>query len=118
MATDFKPGDLVIYRKQKHSVHPGPHARAVCPAPHGDSYSYHVDKFWVVVAVRDGREVVVCTRRGKEHTLAADDPGLRRAHWWERFLFRHRFPTPEGAQPRCPGEGTPTGHADPTPPGG
>jgi hypothetical protein len=100
--SQFKPGDFVIYRKQKFSVHPGPHARSISPAPHGDSYSYWVDKFWRVIAVEPDHRLVVCTRRGKRHTLSADDPAMRRASWWERLLLWHRFPTqvsPEEAGP-------------------
>jgi hypothetical protein len=93
MAAYFQPGDCVIYRKQKCSVRPGPHATCICPAPAGDSYSYCVEKCWKVLAVQPDHRVVVCTRRGKRHTVAADDPALRRATWWERLLFRHRFPT-------------------------
>jgi hypothetical protein len=92
MARRFKPGDYVIYRKPKFSVHPGPHARSISPAPNGDSYSYAVDKYWRVIAVQPNQEIVICTRRGKRHTLPVDDPALRRAHWWERLLLRHRFP--------------------------
>jgi hypothetical protein len=90
---------VVVYRKQKSSVHPGPHARDIQPAEHGDTYSYSVDKFWRVVAVQLDRTLVVRTRKGKEHTIRADDPNLRRAHWWEWLFFWHRFP------PRTPGEG-------------
>jgi len=92
MLAGFQPGDVVVYRKQKSSVHPGPHARDIKPAPHGDSYSYSVDKFWRVISVLHDNTLVVLTRRGKQHTITADDPALRRAHWWERLLFRHRFP--------------------------
>src|SRR5262249_14901055 len=94
MVMHFKRGDFVIYRKQKHSVHPGPHAKDISPAPKGDYYSYCVDKFWTIISVQADHTVVICTRRGKQHTLVADDPALRRAHWWERLLFRHRFPAP------------------------
>jgi hypothetical protein len=93
MPTHFKPGDLVVYRKQKFSVHPGPNARGIFPAPNGDSYTYCVDKFWKVLAVLPDGSLVVCTRRGKQHTIAAADPALRRAYWWERLWFRPRFPT-------------------------
>ena len=86
----------MIYRKQKFSVHPGPHAQDIHPAPHGDSYSYCVSKFYRVIAVR-AQEVVVRTRRGRQRTLAAADPALRRAHWWERLLFWHLFPPPTSA---------------------
>ena len=70
-----QPGDRVIYRKQKHSLRPGPHAKGVQPAAHGDNYSYEVDKFWTVVAVQPDQKIVVRTRRGKQLTLQADDPG-------------------------------------------
>lgn len=98
MASRFQPGDVVVYRKQKCSLRPGPHARDIYPAAHGDSYSYSVEKFWRVAAVQPDDTLVVRTRRGKEHTVSADDPSLRRAHWWERLLFWHRFPPP------CPTE--------------
>jgi hypothetical protein len=92
MPTRFRPGDVVVYRKQKSSVHPGQHARAVEPAPHGDDYTYCVDKFWRVEAVGPDDTLVVRTRKGKHLTIAAGDPNLRRPRWWERLLLRHRFP--------------------------
>jgi hypothetical protein len=98
MAIRFQAGDVVIYRKPKNSLHPGPHARDIHPAPHGDSYSYLVEKYWRVVAVQPDHTLIIRTRRGKQHTIPADDPNLRRAHWWERLLFRHRF------SPRTPYE--------------
>ena len=92
MTARYRLGDVVVYRKQKSSLHPGPHATDIHPAAHGDSYSYAVEKFWRVVAVRPDNTLVVRTRRGKQHTLAANDPNLRPARWWERLLFWHRFP--------------------------
>ena len=91
MAAHFRPGDCVIYRKPKLSVHPGQHAQDIHQALHGDSYSYCVRKFYRVIAVL-AQEVVVRTRRGRQRTPAAADPALRRARWWERLLFRYRFP--------------------------
>lgn len=88
----FQPGDWVIYRKTKHSDHPGPRARRISPSPHGDEYTYLVDKFWVVSEVRDNGEIVIKTRRGKTHTVPANDIKLRKANWWERYWFRNRFP--------------------------
>jgi hypothetical protein len=98
MTQRFGVGDIVVYRKRKVSASPGPRARGVAPAPRGDDYAYSVDKFWRVVAVEPGGTVVVTTRRGKRHTVAAGDPNLRHARWWERLLLWHRFPTasPEG----------------------
>ena len=95
MEEQFYPGDFVIYRKPKYSPHPGPHARAIYPAPNGDLYSYHVNKYWTVISVQPDHKIVVCTRRGKHHTLDPADPALRRAAWWERLWFRHRFPPVE-----------------------
>jgi len=92
MRARFRPGDVVVYRKQKISVHPGPYARDIQPAPHGDSYSYSVEKFWRVVAVQHENALTVRTRKGKQHTIAANDPSLRLASWWERLLLWHRFP--------------------------
>ena len=105
MTGRFRPGDCVIYRKPKFSAHPGPHAAGVLPAPHGDGYSYCVDKFWRVISVQPDNRIVVHTRRGKQHTLPADDPALRLANWWERLLFRSRFPPATAAgQGRAAGE--------------
>jgi hypothetical protein len=98
MTGHFLPGDVVVYRKQKSSLHPGPHAKDIKPAPHGDLYSYLVEKFWRVVAVQPDHMLIVRTRKGKQHTIPANDPNLRRTHWWERLLFWYRFP------PRASGE--------------
>lgn len=87
----FQPGDWVIYRKTKHSRLPGPRAENVIAAPHGDDYTYTVDKFWVVDTINRDGTLLLRTRRGKEHTVDAGDPNLRRANWWERWRYRDRF---------------------------
>lgn len=88
----YKTGDYVIFRVSKCTAHPGPRAREVFPAPHGELYTYDVDKFWVVVGTAGGDEVVLQTRRGKQHRVKVDTPRLRHASWWERILYRSRFP--------------------------
>ena len=88
----FHRGEPVIYRLTKSSMKPGPRAQKVAPAPQGDSYSYLVEKFWVVRDILSDGRVVLATRRGKEHVIEADDPNLRRARWWERIVYRGRFP--------------------------
>lgn len=88
----FKAGDWVIYRKTKHSTHPGPRAQDVQPSENGDDYSYLVDKFWAVAETRDEQTLVLVTRTGKLHVVSVDDPHLRHANWWERFRYRQRFP--------------------------
>jgi hypothetical protein len=92
VSSRFRPGDVVVYRKRKSSLHPGPHARDIQPAPHGDSYSYSVEKFWRVVALQSDDKLLVRTRKGKQHTIPANDSNLRRTHFWERLLFWRRFP--------------------------
>ncbi len=90
----FSAGDPVIYRKSKHSTTPGPRARCVDPARHGEEYTYIVDKFWVVVEVRSDKCLLLATRRGKQHIVECTDPNLRHARWWEKLLYRERFPKP------------------------
>jgi hypothetical protein len=85
-------GDQVVYRKPKYSDHPGPRAQQIDPAPKGDKYSYVVDKFWVVVETLDDGSLVLQTRRGKTHKISSDDPRIHRATWWERLIYRSRFP--------------------------
>jgi hypothetical protein len=92
---NLKAGSWVIYRKQKSSRSPGPRAKSVRPAGAGENYQYMVDKFWVVVEILESSQVKLKTRRGKENLVALDDPGLRLAKWWERILYRNRFPRSE-----------------------
>lgn len=91
MKRTFQPGDLIIYRKSKHSDCPGPRAANIQPAAHGDTYNYTVDKYWVVKEVHDDGTIIAGTRRGKHHNLSSDDPLLRRASLLQRLLYRGRF---------------------------
>lgn len=93
----YLPGDTVIYRKFKHSAAPGPRARGIEPEPHGEQYDYSVDKFWVVVETRDD-SVLLATRRGKRNVVEVHDENLRHARWWEKVLYRQRFPSPDVVQ--------------------
>lgn len=91
----FKPGDWVIYSKQKFSDSPGPRAKSVNAAKGGETYSYVVDKFWAVGSWVDTETLLLFTRTGKEHQVSASDPLLRSATWWERWLLASKFPTKE-----------------------
>ncbi len=103
MTASIRPGDVVVYRKQKFSAKPGPNARQIDPSPRGDSYSYLVSKFWRVVSVPSEQVIVVCTRTGKELKVNANDPNLRRAGLWDWLWFRKRFPQPpEGGPAQLP----------------
>ncbi len=87
----LSPGDWVVYRKQKHSASPGPRAKDVSAAPRGETYSYVVDKHWVVKELLDGDRVLVVTGTGKHHEVALTDPHLAPVGWWQRFFYRERF---------------------------
>ena len=88
----FHVGDKVVLTLDKFGVNPGPRAKNIAPAPHGELYSYQVDKYWVVTEVRPDGMLQVKTRRGKTHLVAVDDPRLRKASWLERWFFTKRFP--------------------------
>lgn len=92
MGGNFQIGDRVVYTREKHTTKPGPRAKNVFATPHGETYEYQVDKFWVVAEVTDGR-LVLQTRRGKRHVVQNDDPRLRKASFWERLFLRNRFPS-------------------------
>lgn len=98
----IRPGTFIIFRKLKHGNSPGPWARAVTPELRGEGYRYHVDKFWVVLEQRGEDTLLVLTRSGKRHVVDRRDPNLRRANWWERMWFRHRFPAPPPSVERHP----------------
>jgi hypothetical protein len=87
----LRPGDWVVYRKQKHSTSPGPRAKKVAPAHKGESYAYVVEKFWVVKQLVGDNQVLLVTRSGKRHTVSLDNPNLRLARWWERWMYKDRF---------------------------
>ena len=83
--------DLVVYTKQKHSVSPGPRAREVDAATRGESYSYTVDKFWVIKQLIEDGQLLLITRTGKQHAIHQNDPNLRKATLWERWYYRQRY---------------------------
>jgi hypothetical protein len=92
MATRYHAGDRVVFTRDKYSSSPSPRAKNIVACPNGESYQYQVDKFWVVVEVRPGGELLVVTRRGKTHVIQADNPQLRKASLLERLLKSRLFP--------------------------
>ncbi len=95
MGRRYTIGMPVIYQKTKRSSHPGPRAGKIHPSQHGEEYVYIVDKFWVVADVRDDGQLVLQTRRGKQHVVDAEDIHLRPMHWWEKLLWRNKIPDPD-----------------------
>lgn len=87
----WNPGDWAVYRKSKRSTSPGPRAANVVATQKGESYTYIVDKFWVVEGVLPDNNVRLRTARGKTHVISADDPNLRRPSWLQRLMWRDRF---------------------------
>lgn len=99
MSKAFHVGDKVVYAKQKISTSPGKRAEEISPTPKGDTYTYVVDKYWVVAEVLADGALKLRTRRGKEHTIHNDDPLLRRPSWWEKLLYAKRFTLQTTADP-------------------
>lgn len=87
----FAKGDWVVYCKTKYTTHPGRRAKNIEAAESGDSYSYSIDKFWIVANVLADGKLLLQTRRGKQHLIDADDPNLRPATLWDRIRYRAYF---------------------------
>ncbi len=93
----WKPGDWAVYRKSKRSATPGRRATNVKASAKGESYTYIVDKFWIVDSTLPGDRLLLRTARGKTHIIDADDPNLRKPGWLRRLLWRERFRSVEAA---------------------
>lgn len=89
--TRFKINDWVICTREKHGLSPGKRAKNISPSPHGELYSYEVDKYWIVREKSDS-QLVLETRTGKRHVVATDDRRLRAPNFFEKWWFRNRFP--------------------------
>jgi hypothetical protein len=94
MKRRFQVGDKVVYTREKYTSRPGPRAKNVFPAPNGESYHYEVEKYWCVAEVRSSGQLLLETRRGKQHLIDSDDPRLRKASWSERIFKKGLFPVP------------------------
>ena len=57
--------------------------------------SYDVDKFWLVDGVLEDSKLRLVTRRGNVRVLDSNDPHLRKPRWWERLVYKTRFPQSE-----------------------
>jgi len=88
---NLRYGDWVVYRKSKISKTPGNRARGVRPSHHGDTYSYHVDKYWAFVREKNGVFELV-TRTGKRNFISREDELLRRPNLLEMLFMSRRFP--------------------------
>lgn len=109
----YHAGDWVIYRKHKSSTSPGPRAENVHAAQKGNLYRYTVDKFWVVEGLEDDGQLRLRTRRGKRHSVDANDPALRKARVWERWIYRTRFEVPDSSAEVSDHEGVAGGQSRP-----
>jgi hypothetical protein len=92
LAQKFAVGAMIVFRKSKRGTAPSPRAINLRPAPHGDDYGYEIEKYWRVTAVLPSGQLEVVTRRGKRHTVEANDPRLRPANFFERWFLASRFP--------------------------
>lgn len=110
MESRFKVNDWVICTREKYGLSPGKRAKNISPAPHGDLYSYEVDKYWIVREVND-QNLVLETRTGKQHVVSLNDRRIRVASWWERWLYRNRFPAKNPANTTPTSRSIPPGNA-------
>ncbi len=85
-------GDCVVYRVYKISTHPTPRAKELYPSLSGETYSYAVDKYWIVADVHADQRIEVVTRSGKLRSLNSNDPNLHKASLFEEVRLRERFP--------------------------
>ena len=81
----FSRGDRVIYDEV--SRNPG----GMDSETAGNS-AYIVQHFMTVRESSKKGTVVLVTQTGKMHVTLNTNPNLRRARWWERLLYRDRFP--------------------------
>lgn len=98
MERKWSRGDWVVYRKSKRSRSPGPRAAHVNASSKGETYTYTVDKFWVVDQLLPEGQLLLRTSTGKTNVLAADDFNLRHASVLQRFLWRAKF---QAAKKQC-----------------
>lgn len=92
LAPKYVVGSLIVFRKSKRGTTPSLRAKNLRPAPHGDEYGYEIEKYWRVAAVLPDGRLEVLTRRGKRHTVEANDPRLRPANIFERWFLASKFP--------------------------
>ena len=91
MSRQLTAGDWVVYRKSKRSTSPGPRASHVVGSPKGESYTYTVDKFWVVEKVMPDGKLQMRTSKGKLNIIDRNDPNLKRASLFQRLFWKARF---------------------------
>jgi len=87
----FRAGDFVVFRRIKHTTHPGRRAQDIEATPHGDLYNYFIEKSWIVQQVQIDGRLLLKTRRGKSHVVDPRDSNLRHATLWDRLRYRTRF---------------------------
>jgi hypothetical protein len=97
-AKSLRPGDLIIFSLPGRSTNPGLDAKDVRPERHGEGYLFTIEHFWVV-ANTHGAQVAVRTRQGGIRILDTADGRMHVASWWERLIYRRRFPRPACGTP-------------------
>ena len=87
----FQAGEFVVIRVWKRTKRPGARAQSVRPCSKGDTYVYFIEKVWRILEVMADGQLLLQTRRGKTHLIAAGDPNLRRLTIADRFRHRSRI---------------------------
>jgi hypothetical protein len=90
----FRIGDCVVLREERRDTHPSRGARDVRPEPYGEGYRYVLEEYWRISEQHAGR-LLLRAQWGETRLAEANDPHLHVVSWWERLIYRHRFPKPE-----------------------
>ena len=83
-------GDVIVYKKQKASIHPGMRAYSIKASKQGDLYTYFVDKYWAVADIIGNGQIVAVTRTNKQHYITPGDPNIRKANLIDNLRFCER----------------------------
>ena len=91
MCMKYKVGDFIVFKKWKASTNPSPRAKDTFPSPHGDYYTYRIDKYWKVVDIIDADTIEVETRRGKRHRISVKTENVRKMNFLDKWLMRRQM---------------------------
>lgn len=97
----FHTGDLVVYRRTEYGRCPEPGAFRVEATPNGETYSWCIDRYGQILSINADCTLVIQTGQGQQHVVRSDDPGLRRAGFFERFRHARDFPRGDSSNARA-----------------
>jgi hypothetical protein len=88
----FSRGDCVIFDEVPQTASIESRSGGELDSATGEESAYIVQHYMTVRESSQKGTVVLQTKSGKMHVTLNTNPNLRRARWWERVLYRDRFP--------------------------